>query len=629
MQYHAMSLADQAGLEVDVVGFAGAEPHAALAAHPRIRLHLLAAPFPAKLPRAVYLLALPLKLAVQVGALLWTLCVTIAKPDVIVLQVIAVAYHEHARQYMLSACKGNKCRWLYLAALPSPPLSSEPEGAPAVNLLWLSPQNPPSIPTLTVVMLACWLRSAAMLIDWHNFGYTLLGLRLGPRHVLVRIHRWYERRYGRLADAHLCVTKAMQHELAENWAISATVLYDKPPAHFHPASLTETHKLFSSLSEALTQPADIQDCCTNVLDLDPTEVLSTGGCSDEGGSCSSSSTRPGGVGPSRVVPHSGVPAGWDAGADLLGKALVEQPSDMLEPGASVLAQDWDALEDLGYVLPIVQHSLVTTWTRMGATADSSATEEGHVMLREGRPAVIVSSTSWTCDEDFGLLLEAGLMYDRRVAALLGERDPAAGADEGGALLDPRPHIGGPKCPFPRLLFIITGKGPQKAMYEERIKKMRLRRVAFRTLWLSPADYPVLLGSADLGVSLHTSSSGLDLPMKVVDMFGCGLPVCAAAYSCIGELVQNHQNGLLFSSSSELAQQLLDVFRGFPGACNLLSSLAKGAARSGEERRWPQEWELNVLPVLQELEAKSRQLRQDQVRRHLKWKGPLISGRGAS
>lgn len=76
--------------------------------------------------------------------------------------------------------------------------------------------------------------------------------------------------------------------------------------------------------------------------------------------------------------------------------------------------------------------------------------------------------------------------------------------------------------LPGLVIAVTGKGPQKGMYEEKMQQLRLHHVAFRTLWLEASDYPLLLGSADLGVCLHTSSSGLDLPMKVQSSFDIAL-----------------------------------------------------------------------------------------------------------
>ncbi|GFZ12270.1 UDP-Glycosyltransferase superfamily protein [Actinidia rufa] len=199
----------------------------------------------------------------------------------------------------------------------------------------------------------------------------------------------------------------------------------------------------------------------------------------------------------------------------------------------------------------------------------------------------------TPDEDFGILLEAAVMYDRRVAALLNEVDSTGEEILSNEVFDGNEFL------YPRLLFIITGKGPEKEQYGEKIRKLRLKRVAFRTMWLSAEDYPLLLGSADLGVCLHTSSSGLDLPMKVVDMFGCGLPVCAVSYSCIEELVKVEKNGLLFSSSSELADELLMLLKGFPDECNALNSLRNGALEMGSSARWATEWEENAKPLISE------------------------------
>lgn len=77
---------------------------------------------------------------------------------------------------------------------------------------------------------------------------------------------------------------------------------------------------------------------------------------------------------------------------------------------------------------------------------------------------------------------------------------------------------------------MAGKGPLREYYSKQMSEKRLEYVSMVTLWLAAEDYPLLLGAADLGISLHLSSSGFDLPMKIVDMYGCGLPVCAINFN---------------------------------------------------------------------------------------------------
>ena len=55
-------------------------------------------------------------------------------------------------------------------------------------------QNPPAIPTLLVALVMARVRRAKLVVDWHNFGYTMLALRLGQCHPVVRLARWYETR---------------------------------------------------------------------------------------------------------------------------------------------------------------------------------------------------------------------------------------------------------------------------------------------------------------------------------------------------------------------------------------------------------------------------------------------------
>lgn len=190
-------------------------------------------------------------------------------------------------------------------------------------------------------------------------------------------------------------------------------------------------------------------------------------------------------------------------------------------------------------------------------------------ILSGSVRLLVSSTSWTPDEDFSILLDALVEY-----------------------------AASPK--HAPLLVVITGRGPQKAMYEAKISKLtddgRLPNITIRTAFLSFEDYANLLAAADLGICLHMSSSGVDLPMKVVDMFGAGLPVLAYSnYPSFGELVKVGENGNGFETSAQLSEGLLRLLDPDSNGQEL-AKLKKGAVKEST-RRWDVEWDKVVKPLL--------------------------------
>jgi len=311
---------------------------------------------------------------------------------------------------------------------------------------WMLVQNPPSIPTLAVAQAVCFFRNTRLVIDWHNFGYSILALKLGRRHPLVLFSALFENIFSRFAFAHFAVTDAMATVLKQKYGIKAQSLHDRPAALFKPLNATgeERKNFLSSLPETAQYATDL----------------------------------------------SGVPK--------------------------------------------------SPWR------------------------LVVSSTSWTADEDFSILLEALASYSQAATN---------------------------RTSLPKILAIITGKGPLKEHYLSKIRALnqekQLLNVLILTAWLTPQDYALLLASADLGVSLHTSSSGVDLPMKVVDMFGAGLPVVGwSNFEAWPELVQEGVNGRGFETS----KQLLDLFIELFGENTLALSQLKLGALNESHHRWDQEWD---------------------------------------
>jgi len=204
---------------------------------------------------------------------------------------------------------------------------------------------------------------------------------------------------------------------------------------------------------------------------------------------------------------------------------------------------------------------VALWSRLASEANLGA----------DRLPLVVCPTSWTPDEDFDLLLEALERADRQLAT------------------------GEP--PAPRLAVILTGRGALRPTFEARLARRTFKSIAVRTHWLEPADYPLLIGMADLGLCLHQSASGLDLPMKVADFRGAGVPVAAFDYApVLGEVITSGREGITFRDPGGLAEVLVTVAS---RAIDPASALGRSKAWLFENpaERWDSQWQAAALPVL--------------------------------
>ena len=89
------------------------------------------------------------------------------------------------------------------------------------------------------------MTGAKLIIDWHNTGASILGLKLGQKHPVVRLAGLFvavsgtydvhslERTFGAHAHAHLFVTDKMREVLAKTWRMCVAPV-DQLIAQWHP-----------------------------------------------------------------------------------------------------------------------------------------------------------------------------------------------------------------------------------------------------------------------------------------------------------------------------------------------------------------------------------------------------------
>ena len=316
-------------------------------------------------------------------------------------------------------------------------------------------QNPPGIPAMFICYIISKLRRCKFIIDWHNYGYTIL--QVNKRNAIIcKIAYLYEKIFSKVSHMNFCVSQAEQKDLKKVFGIDAICLPDRP-----------VKNLFKFLDEKEAR-----------------EI-------------------------------------YNKYKDTLSPLLVDN--------------------------------------------------------KDKRPITMISSTSWTPDEDFGMLLNCFIKTEKMLLD-----DPKIKKDD-----------------LKKVLFLITGRGPMKEEFMKKVEEAKLSIFDVRSIWLDSDDYPKLLSLVDLGVSLHYSSSGIDLPMKVVDMFSACLPAAAVYYPTIVELVKEEENGFLFKNEEDLCKLLKTVIEEFSskGHYEKIDLFRQNLKKALNDNDWVSQWKERVKPEI--------------------------------
>ena len=329
-------------------------------------------------------------------------------------------------------------------------------------------QNPPGIPSMLICWIICKIRGSKFIIDWHNYGYTILKVNNRPK-FLVNLACRYEKYFGKKSDVNFCVSQAEKRDLKKEFGIDAVCLPDRP-----------VKGLFKFLNESE--------------------------------------------------------------ANELYKKYPNELSSLI---------------------------------------DCHLPEK-----KDNKPIVMISSTSWTPDEDFSILLDSFIKTEEMILESI--------EDKGQKNL-----MNVDKEKIKKVLFLITGRGPLRDSFMKKVSEAKLKYFDVKSIWLESDDYPKLLSLVDLGVSLHYSSSGIDLPMKVVDMFSGCLPVASIYYDTIVELVEENKNGFLFKNDKELCKILKNVIIEYSmtGKCEKIDKYRENLHKDLDKNDWVSQWKQRVIPSL--------------------------------